>query len=316
MLAVSHGRMILLSTPYGRRGFFYNEWAKGADRWKRIEIAVDQCPRISAEYLAEALQQMGESWYRQEFHCSFAAMEGLVYPDFERCVVQADGVPEGRWFGGIDFGLRNPFAAVWGVLDRDDVLWLVGEHYVRDKSLAYHAQHLPRNVTWYGDPEGAREIRELHCAGFPVRKGDNARRPGIAAVRSRIETGRLKILDGACPNLVLEAQLYCYDEKSGDSENPLKQYDHALDALRYMISKLDYKKMALFRRGKILEPLKELLTGRPKEAPAEPTKETAAPPRLCVDISQMFPPEPTEPAPKKKNWWMSIHNEALWTRIG
>jgi hypothetical protein len=39
--------------------------------------------------------------------------------------------PAGRPLGGIDFGFRNPFAALWGVLDRGGVLWLTGEHYER-----------------------------------------------------------------------------------------------------------------------------------------------------------------------------------------
>jgi hypothetical protein len=47
---------------------------------------------------------------------------------------------------GIDFGFRNPFAAVWGVVDADGVLWLTSEHYSRQKPLSFHAQHLPRDV--------------------------------------------------------------------------------------------------------------------------------------------------------------------------
>ena len=91
--------------------------------------------------------------------------------------------PEGgRKVGGIDFGFRNPFAAVWGTADRDGVLWLTGEHYARNKPLSHHAQFLPRDVTWYADPSGATERCELRCAGLTVREGDNALRPGIAAV--------------------------------------------------------------------------------------------------------------------------------------
>ena len=73
-----------------------------------------------------------------------------------------------RRLGGLDFGFRNPFAAVWGLLDRDDGLWLVGEHYARFKSLDYHVEHLPRDVRWYADPSGARERNELIGAGYEV----------------------------------------------------------------------------------------------------------------------------------------------------
>jgi hypothetical protein len=235
---------------------------------------------------------MGESWYRQEYCCSFEALEGLVYADFARCVVddlpanlRRDGrMGDGQRFGGIDFGLRNPFAAVWGTLDRDGVLWLTGEHFSRDKSLSYHAKHLPRDVTWYGDPAGAREIRELICAGVPVRKADNDVRPGIQAVRARLENGTLRVLKGACPNLLSEAGLYRYDADSPDSETPMKEYDHAMDALRYLVSKLDAGKMARFKKG-----------GPPPE-----------------ELADHEAPEVEQPAKKK---WLSVWNEELWTPL-
>ncbi|HEV3117963.1 MAG TPA: hypothetical protein VGY58_12990 [Gemmataceae bacterium] len=86
-----------------------------------------------------------------------------------------------------------------------------------------------------------------------IRRGDNAQRPGIAAVRARVENGTLRIAAGACPNLLAEAQLYRYDPNSPGAEIPIKEHDHALDALRYLISKLDWKKMARMRRGEAPE---------------------------------------------------------------
>ena len=101
---------------------------------------------------------------------------------------------------------------MWGTLERDDVLWLSGEHYARQRPLSYHAEHLPRDVNWYADPSGANERCELLLAGFVVREGDNALRPGIAAVSARLESGSLRVLEGRCPNLVAEAGLYRYPD--------------------------------------------------------------------------------------------------------
>src|SRR5262249_35775845 len=145
--------------------------------------------------------------------CSFEALEGLVYPDFARCVVPGPA-PLGKQVGGIDFGVRNPFAAVWGVLNQEGVLWITGEHYSREKSLEYHVRHLPHGVTWYGDPGGAREILELRCAGLVVRRAGNEKRPGIGAVRARLENGMLLVVAGSCPNLLAEAALYRYDPEA------------------------------------------------------------------------------------------------------
>jgi hypothetical protein len=299
MLAVSGGKMICLSTPYGKRGYFYEMWSKGGDDWERIEVPVERIKRISASHLERERRTMGESWYRQEYCCSFEALEGPVYPDFARCLVDGPA-PAGQAVGGIDFGLRNPFAAIWGVLDRDDVLWITGEHYSREQTLAHHAAHMPRKVMWYADPEGAREVRELLAAGFKIRRGNNDQRPGINAVRARIEDGTLKVVKDSCPNLLAEAGLYRYDpEDKRKSEKPVKEYDHALDALRYLISRVDAYRMRRLRNRDY-----EKRTLPPESQNDEPA------PRATTSK-----PDSRYPGPPKPRPWLSIHNEALWTRM-
>ena len=109
MLAVSNGRLVCRSTPYGRHGFFYEAWSRDGDDWSRIEVSASQISRTGSDFLARERRTLGELWYRQEYKCSFEALAGLVYPDFKRCVT-----PGPAPAGGIDFGFRNPLAAVGG----------------------------------------------------------------------------------------------------------------------------------------------------------------------------------------------------------
>ena len=72
MLAVSGGSLILLSTPWGKRGFFYDAWCgKDTDDWKIITVTADQCPRISKKFLQQEKESMGQWWYDQEYMCVF-----------------------------------------------------------------------------------------------------------------------------------------------------------------------------------------------------------------------------------------------------
>jgi hypothetical protein len=218
-----------------------------------VRITADDCPRIRPEFLAQERRSMGESWVNQEYFCSFESLEGLVYPDFEaRCVSDAaEGA--GKLLGGIDFGFRNPFAALWGHLDADDVLWIVREVYQRATPLHDLVRELPKNVTWYADPAGRQEIEALRRAGLVVRRGVNDIRAGIAAVTARLRTGRLKVLRRAAPNLLAEARLYRYPgarENVGESEEPLDQHNHALAALRYLIASIDRSFVARYRGEK------------------------------------------------------------------
>ena len=70
-------------------------------------------------------------------------------------------------------------------------------------------------------------------------------RAGIAAVTARLENGTLRIVQGRCPNLLSEAELYRYDDTSGRrTESPLSEHNHALDALRYLIATLDERRLS------------------------------------------------------------------------
>jgi hypothetical protein len=254
MLAVSQGRLIALSTPFGQRGFFWHEWLHNTS-FKKVKVTWHDCPRITPAFIAQERASLGDQWVRQEYECSFEALAGLVYPDFhEQAVI--DLLPptlNGRLVGGLDFGWRNPFAALWSRRDHDDVLTLIGERYLRQTPLHEHAQALRQQpgVMWYADPAGATEIAELRSAGLAVRRGDNDIRLGIAAVSARLRTGRLKVLGRACPNLPAEARLYRYptaNERGVLGENPVDENNHALAALRYLVSKLDSRFIARLRQ--------------------------------------------------------------------
>lgn len=78
MLAVSQGRIVLLSTPCGKRGFFFHEWDKGQD-WLKIKITADQCPRVSKEFLKLERRDLGDRWFAQEYLCSFEEAEAALF---------------------------------------------------------------------------------------------------------------------------------------------------------------------------------------------------------------------------------------------
>ena len=81
MLAVSGGRLVAPSTPFGKRGWWHEEWVNGAG-WERMEVPATDCPRISPAFLAEVRASMGDWWFEQEFMCQFSSTVDQVF-DFE-----------------------------------------------------------------------------------------------------------------------------------------------------------------------------------------------------------------------------------------
>ncbi len=74
MLAVSGGRLMGLSTPFGTRGWWYDAW-RSSETWERYEVPATECPRISPEFLDEERRVLGEWWFAQEYDCQFLDAE-------------------------------------------------------------------------------------------------------------------------------------------------------------------------------------------------------------------------------------------------
>ncbi len=78
MLAVSNGKLVLASTPFGQRGFFYKRFLEPT-HWKQVFITANQCDRITDEFIEEEIREHGIMWVRQEYYCEFVASEFQIF---------------------------------------------------------------------------------------------------------------------------------------------------------------------------------------------------------------------------------------------
>jgi phage FluMu gp28-like protein len=93
MLAVSGGSLVMLTSPYGKRGVFFEEWA-GEREWDRYEVPAEECPRISPEFLAEEREALPSWVYRQEYECSFEETSDQVFThEMVQAAVTSDVTP-------------------------------------------------------------------------------------------------------------------------------------------------------------------------------------------------------------------------------
>lgn len=77
-LATTNGRLVALSTPAGKRGWYYLEWMNG-EGWERSRVVATECARISAEFLADELRSLGPRLYDQEYCCEFFDPDSAVF---------------------------------------------------------------------------------------------------------------------------------------------------------------------------------------------------------------------------------------------
>jgi hypothetical protein len=112
MLAVSNGDLWLMSTPAGRRGFFYETWASG-QAWLKVSAPATECSRIDAAFLEEERRSMGDKFFRQEYGCEFIDSSECIFDRDLILAAMRDDIeplfPEGppRVAGGPQFSRRR-----------------------------------------------------------------------------------------------------------------------------------------------------------------------------------------------------------------
>jgi hypothetical protein len=130
MLIVSRGRLLVMGTPKGCRGFFYEAWERGGPGWLRVEAPWQQCPRFDPAEIVVQRQALGPL-FPQEFECKFLRLAGgMVFSAFNESANCIDQLPktEARWsyLLGMDFGFVDETAfVVMGWLPNDPVLYVV-----------------------------------------------------------------------------------------------------------------------------------------------------------------------------------------------
>lgn len=71
VLAVSDGRLMMLSTAFGRSGVFHETFENGGPDWLRVRVKGEDCPRISTAFLEEQRRTLPVWAYASEWDCEF-----------------------------------------------------------------------------------------------------------------------------------------------------------------------------------------------------------------------------------------------------
>lgn len=239
------GEALFISTPKGFNHFYdlYNLENKDND-YKSFHFTTYDNTHVPAEEVDKAKLELTEDRFAQEYLADFRKTEGLVYKEFDRTRHLFDGEVRNpaEYIAGIDFGFTNPCAVIHIIRDYDNNYFVTQEWYQRgrtDEQIGDYIKSCNFNVV-YPDPENPSAISVLNAKGINVAeviKGKDSVMTGINRVRDLFKRSKLRI-HKSCENLISELETYSYPEKkpnSNEYENPIKENDHAMDALRYAI---------------------------------------------------------------------------------
>lgn len=217
------------------------------------QFRLEDNPELTDEERAYLRRQYKGLWYQRFIEGKWVQAEGSIYDFFDESLHCIDFAPPQakEYVVGVDYGTTNPcaFVLVGFNPERFPNLWVEKEYYYdsrkwqRQKTDLEYALDLASFVKGYNtrgiyiDPSAASFKLELLRHGMQnVFDAENEVIDGIRFVSKLLNQGTLKITRG-CPHLVKEFTSYVWDEKSLRTgiDKPLKENDHALDALRYAL---------------------------------------------------------------------------------
>lgn len=245
-LADRKGEVMFISTPKGFNHFYelFNMELTDKD-YKSFHYTTYDNPHISKDEIEKSRAEMTETRFAQEFLADFKKVEGLVYKEFDRSRHLYDALPENKHFeliAGVDFGYNNPAAVAHIYKTPEGDYYVDNEWYQTSRTEAQIADYVAscRFNRVYPDPENPSAIQVLSLRNINVReviKGKNSIRNGIDRIKDLFKQNKLHI-NRRCVNTIAELESYCYPDSkdSGvEHENPLKENDHLMDAIRYAI---------------------------------------------------------------------------------
>lgn len=252
-LTDNRGHGLFISTPKGFNHFYELfskdpnqpevEGVEKDDDYRSFHFTTSDNPHMPPDEIEKAQKELSETRFGQEYLADFRKVEGLVYKEFDRnkhLFTDYNDIPSSNLtFGGIDFGFTNPSVVVEITRDHDNNYWVMSEWYHREKTnteVGEYARSLGLNA-WYPDPAEPDRISELKKMGLNCKEVNKDVEKGIDTVQTLLRDGKLKI-HVSCKHLIEEFETYSWKEKvagRNDPDEPIKENDHALDALRYAL---------------------------------------------------------------------------------
>ena len=227
-----------------------NHWLKkfldsDADIFSQV-YTIDDNPFLPTSFVENLKKEYaGTVFYDRYILGKWTLAEGLVYPMFgDSCIVQ--DIPDtGDYYISIDYGTHNPFSAgLWCVTKT--VAVRIAEYYYCGRE--ERKEKTPEE--YYSEVKRLAGGRDIKCLivdpsadafiatvkkhhEFKVRGAVNDVLPGIQTTAEMIASGKVKIHE-SCEDTIREFGLYRWDEKA-ESDRVVKENDHAMDEVRYMV---------------------------------------------------------------------------------
>ena len=236
--------------PDGPSHWFKQNWID-TKKEKRLYLHFTMDDNLSlSEKIKERYRNMYSGVFYKRYILGLWAMaEGIIYDMFDNAkhVIQiVQSATDSQYYASCDYGTQN--ATVFLLWHKDENgKWICCREYYysgRDEdSQKTDTEYADDLQEWLNgikpvkiiiDPSAASFIAELKKRGYAIKKAKNDVLDGIRFVASLLNEEKIAFHE-SCVNTIKEFASYIWDAKASErgEDKPVKQHDHAMDAVRY-----------------------------------------------------------------------------------
>ena len=245
--SVEHSHIIADSNPDNPQHWLKTKFIDNDDPKARTvyyHFTIDDNPTLAPDYVESLKASKSGMFYERDILGLWVTGEGTVYSDFDKStmVIERSKLPDSLTYtAGVDWGFDHPTAIM--VVGHDDKgnYYLVDEAYGQFQQVDPHwigvAQEFRKkygaNMPFWCDTARTEHIRNFQQHHINAKYGYKNVLDGVEKVAALIKQHKFYVVEGAAPNFINEIYQYVWDEKTGA---PVKDHDHAQDAVRYCIA--------------------------------------------------------------------------------
>lgn len=246
--SIDGARVIADTNPDNPQHWFKKDYLDNKNpRTKMIKFhfTIDDNTHISKRYI-EGIKARTPSgmYYDRAIKGLWVTGKGVVYRDFDERTMEIDkeDLPDNlSYTAGVDWGYEHPTAIEIIGHDKKGNYYLVDEAYGQLEQVDPHwiavakqfQEEYEHNMTFWCDTARTEHIRNFQQHHINAKNGYKNVLDGIEKVASIIKQHKFYVVKGAAPHFINEIYQYIWDEKTGA---PVKEHDHAQDAVRYCIA--------------------------------------------------------------------------------
>jgi PBSX family phage terminase large subunit len=258
-LSVPGAKLYATTNPDSPMHYLYREFITDERKLSNglmsvVHFELDDNPNLDEEYKTNIRSSYSGMWFKRMILGLWVLAEGVIYDMFSDDHLFDDAEFTNtikstcRRYIACDYGTKNPMVFL-DIYDDGDTIWIPDMYYwdsrkeQRQKTDAQYADDLEKMVGEEHpdfiviDPSAASFKIECQGRGFRVKDADNSVNDGIRIVAKLLTKKKIRIHRTRCQPMIDEFQSYVWDERAARTgeEKPVKQADHAMDALRYYV---------------------------------------------------------------------------------